>query len=76
MDNKKVYKKIDVIKLLDLQCKIMHCTIDLRYTEDDKNEFKYDNKADAEKLISLLGNKATVIKVKKSLFRELLKILE
>ena len=36
------------------------------YTEDDKNEFKYDNKADAEKLISLLGDKATVIKVKKS----------
>ncbi|MCI6366947.1 MAG: hypothetical protein MR911_10705 [Spirochaetia bacterium] len=45
MDNKKVYKKIDVIKLLDLQCEIMHCTIDLRYTEDEKKKSEYLEKA-------------------------------
>ena len=45
MDNRKIYKKIDVIELLNLQCEIMHCAIDLRYTDDEKKKSEYLEKA-------------------------------
>ena len=45
MDNRKIYKKIDVIELLNLQCEIMRCAIDLRYTDDEKKKSEYLEKA-------------------------------
>ena len=45
MDNRKIYKKVDVIELLNLQCEIMHCTIDLRYTDDENKKSEYLEKA-------------------------------
>lgn len=37
----KIYKKIDVIELLNLQSLLMHLIFDIRYTDDETQKSEY-----------------------------------